>query len=144
DDVLDFITEPRRFTLDTFDCFSKRFTEEAQKSPRDGYVSTHVLSVIRTECKVDLTTQQLAKAGWIVGEVTEGKTRIGWYTAGEKLKDRMASQSFEPENPYERALMLIAQEAELLVQKEALERQLARIDVAKRVIKQLEELSLEL
>ncbi len=148
DDVLDFCTATRRCEMSEMDKLTRAFLSAANANPvKPGYVSRITLGQIRKECGVTENNPQLANAGWIVSEISEGKARVGWYKPGPKMLANSEHEKFEPEDPVERARFLIAQKEPILVRKaeledefEAVKKELARIEMAERLFGQIKEL----
>lgn len=141
DAVLDFLTVPREEKhMSTIQEFAEAFlTMAAANKRKPGYVGKMDLSKLRKEHAVEQTTQDLVRSGWLVGEVGKGKTNIGWYKPGREMLVAEKEKP-EPADPYELAKFLIAQKPDLLVQIDEINTKLARIEIAEKALKQLDDL----
>lgn len=140
DDVLDFITTPRSCIMSNLECFARKFVEQSKISSKTGYLSKNILGTIRTECEVGDTVAQLTRDGWVIGEKSEGKKKIGWYKPGEKMIQFLSSEKAEPTDPYQLALHLVSQKADLQKQLMEVQMKLQKIEVAEKLLEQLDEL----
>ena len=138
DDVLDFLTTPRNNAMNSMDCFAKAFLEAAEANgKKPGFVGKMTLGEIREKCGVEESNTLLANAGWIVGEVSDGKSHVGWYKAGPKMLAKSTQEKLEPDDPYELAKYLVAQKDGVLARKTEIDKILARIETAEKVLAQL-------
>jgi hypothetical protein len=120
DEILDVLTKPQE--LSVMHRFVKAFREEAAKT--QGLVGRIVLGKIIRECKTD-PVAKLVAAGWIVGEIAEGKKRIGSYREGDKMQEFDRQSAILPDDPLERARFLLARKADVVAKKARLEAELA-------------------
>ncbi len=147
DEALDFATRPRRkCEMSQMDKFVKSFLSAAAKD-KNGCVGRNILSDMRAALGIKESAPKLVKTGWILPEVRKGKSKVGCYKAGPKMLEAGRDEKFEPEDPVERAKHLISQEPDLLTEKtdltvrlEQVEQRLSRIEKAKGLLGQLEDL----
>ena len=142
DEVLDFLTTPKeKCEMNNMEKLAKAFLEAAEANRmKPGHVGKTILANLRRELGVEETPQQLVNAGWIVGEVGDGKKKTGTYRAGPKMvaADRLGDS--EPDAPYELAKFLVAKMDDLLARKAVIEKELVRIEKAEKVLAALTEL----
>jgi hypothetical protein len=142
DDVLDLLTTPRRYTMDKMEKFAAIFLTEANANrKKPGYIGKMRLGKIREECEIEESNTQLVDACWLVSEVSDGRSHVGWYKAGERMlsKDH-ATVSEAPDDPYEWAKWRVAQKDDVLKRKAAIDAELVEIALAEKAIEQLEAL----
>jgi hypothetical protein len=134
--VLDFMTKPNK-ELTKMERFVAAFLAEAAKRT-DGMVGKRTLGKLIREYEVEETPPVLVQAGWIVPKVSDGRTKIGWYQAGEKMQQ--ASEQIEqmPEDPVARARLLVSQKEATLAEKAALQEKLTKVEDKLKLIEQAE------
>jgi len=101
---------------DAMQPFVKLFLAAAEGN--DGRVGMRTLSRILKLAGVEKTPLELARDGWIVPVTADGKTKTGWYLAGEKMA---AASDVPPDGPYEYAQWLVAKKEGVLAQKAAIQ-----------------------
>jgi hypothetical protein len=140
EDVLDFLTTPppkEKHEMNIMGCFTKAFLEAAA-ADSEGRVGKVVLGRLRAQCGVKESASKLVRDGWLESVVTPGRDKAGWYKAGETmLQSEVDQKKAEPEDPYELAKFLVAQKDEVLAEFAEVEKKLARIELAEKVLEQL-------
>lgn len=138
--ILDFLTTPREeHEMSSMQKFAAAFTVSAATN-LNGRVGKIELGRLRKEHGIKESAAKLVRDGWLLGEVGEGSSKVGWYTPTDKLFEA-SKVSLEPDDPRERAKFLIEQEDELLRQQDVLTVKLARVATAKKYLQQLDELA---
>lgn len=113
DDVLDFLTSPRsrggNHKMHEYTAFAKAFASASAENA-SSLVSKRVLSQLRQDHGVEASAQKLIGEGWLVPVTAEGKSKAGWYKAGDALLAILhAEKSVPPEDPFRYAEWLVAQ-----------------------------------
>lgn len=139
EEVLDFMITPRmERTMSNMERFTELFLEEAKKDS-DGCVGKMVLSRLRQECGVGGETRKQTRDGWLEPVKRAGTSKVGRYRAGRMMTGNSQREEFEPSDKLELAKFLVAKKPKVLEQQAAIEKELARIAVAERVLAQLDE-----
>lgn len=144
-EVYELLTQPSpsRSTAMSNDMqsFTKAFCFEANGNKQHkGCVGRNVLARMRKEHGIQQTATQLVATGWLEGHVSEGLDRTGWYKPGPKMlaidaqKDAVRSP---PEDSYQYAQWLVAQEPDLLKKQADIQQQLHQVALAKKAIEEL-------
>lgn len=137
EDVLDFLTTPpkEKHKMNNMERFAKEFLRTVDSEGRVGKV---MLGRLRVHCGVEESVSKLVRDGWLEPVVTPGCQKAGWYKAGEMiLQTGVDQEKVEPEDPYELAKFLVAQKNGVLAEKAEVEKKLARIELAEKVLEQL-------
>jgi len=124
DEVLEFLTAPRRFEMSNYDEFTASFLEEAKRNKKQsGLVGKKVLSKLRKQFGIEASPPTLISGNWIVPQIGENKRQIGWYKAGPQMLDNAGNEKFEPSDPLERMKYLISIKPDLQKKLEEMKKQ---------------------
>ena len=124
--------------------FMDSFLAAAEKNK--GRVGMRTLPKILMSAGLKKTPAELFREGWIVPVTADGKSRTGWYAAGEKMT---AAGDVPPDVPYEYAQWLVAKKDGVLARKAAIQAEmdermaavdaeLAEIELAAEALKRLD------
>lgn len=146
-DKLDLsITREENCKMDDMEAFAKNFLEAAEQNGiNPGHIGKTTLGRMRKTCGIESTTAQLVSAGWVIGVVGAESTNVGWYKPGPKMVTSGKPEEKEPEDKYALAKFLVNKKPQYIAQKEEIEkayiaqkaeieRQLARVEVAEKLL----------
>ena len=133
--------------VDGYDKFACGFKSHAEKNPQK-LVGAHAVGKLLKETGLKVHVRNLIKGNWLEPIVQPGKSKVGWYKAGEKLQVRMdADRTEEPSDPIEKAIFLrerkpFIEEKIASIEKELQfwQNQLNRVGKAEDLLRQFEEL----
>jgi hypothetical protein len=145
-DVYEFLTQPQQprrpemSDVNYMKGFSEEFCHQAKFNPiKQGYVGRNTLGKLRKKYGIKETAAGLISQGLITGHVSDELDRVGWYTAGPKMITDDSSKTSEhgPEDPYEYAQWVVAQEPALLADYARIQERLKEVAVARKAIEEL-------
>lgn len=133
--------------VDTYDKLAQLFMTASLLNP-EGLVGAQTLGKMIREVELPKRTTPLIKSGWIVPVTQDGKSKVGWYKAGEKLKEKMnIGKIEEPKDIIEKAQFLMDRRSfheskikELRTQIEFHESEIERGDSSELLLQKLKEL----
>lgn len=144
---LEKILQDTEVVVDQYDKLAERFAEAGKEHP-ENLVSTNVVGKILKDLEPPpCTLKELVSQGWLIAVKKEGKTKVGWYKAGEMLQARInGGKVEEPTDAVEKANFLIERKpvieekiAELEKELNFWKTQLNRVDKAEDLLRQLGE-----
>lgn len=137
--ILDFLTTPREEQeMSAMQKFAQAFIAAAGAN-ESGQVGKIQLGRLRKEYGIEESAAKLVRDGWLIGEVGEGSSKVGWYMETKTLA-ALSKETPEPADPIEYAKLLVSQEPEVLAEYKALGAKLDKIEIAKRLLAQRQEL----
>ena len=143
DDVLDFLTTPKeKHEMSEMDKFVEAFQKEAaaNKEVPDAVGKKILGKLIDQILGKAYNAQKLAKDHWIEGVRRVEGGPIGYWKAGPKMQQATKDLDQEPDDPYELAKFLVRQKPSIEAELAKLQKKLARVETAEKVLAQLDQL----